>query len=261
MFVCLHGINTRTWQLHAYGQSLVRYYGGSAMVAIQTEQHPPGQQFQAPPPVSIIRQLGLQRGRGKKEQQTGAGKEQVLHIAFQKRDGTVRQLLNAAELIERCNAWRYTTQAGAQLRALCWEVSISAAEACLRGVGQLEGMPVPERNLLASCVQVEMPSLKAGIAAAQLADIFVGPHGANIANAWLMRPGSSVVEVTMFGFDESVAHINLAARNAKVGVVAVAIGRPVLAPPYTLPATDVFAPHLPRPLPSPALCPPAGHCH
>ena len=68
-----------------------------------------------------------------------------------------------------------------------------------------------------------MPTLKAGIAAAQLADIFVGPHGANIANAWLMRPGSSVVEVTMFGFDESTAHINLAARNAKVGAVAVAV--------------------------------------
>ena len=129
MFVCLDGIDTRTWQLHAYGQSLVRYYGGSAMVASHTEQHPPGQKFQVPPPVSIIRQLGLQRESGKEEQQAGVGEEQepfVVRIAFHKRDGTLRQLLNAAELIERCNAWRYTTQSGARLQALCWEVSNGA---------------------------------------------------------------------------------------------------------------------------------------
>jgi hypothetical protein len=64
--------------------------------------------------------------------------------------------------------------------------------------------------------QVELSSLEAGIAAAQQADIFVGAHGANIANAWLMRPGSSVVELTMHGFEDNKAHLNLARRNLAV---------------------------------------------
>ena len=210
MFVCLHDINTRTWQLHAYGQSLVRYYGGSAMVASQTEQHPPGQQFQVPPPVSIIRQLGLQRGSGAKEQQAGTSEEQVLRIVFQKRDGGDRQIANVAELIERCNAWRYTTQAGARLRALCWEVSEG------RVTLQIASVDFSGAYKRVLVLQVEMPSMQAGIAAAQQADIMVGVHGANIANAWLMRPGSSVLEVTMFEFDLRPAHKNLATRNEKV---------------------------------------------
>jgi capsular polysaccharide biosynthesis protein len=65
---------------------------------------------------------------------------------------------------------------------------------------------------------VELPDLLTGIAAAQQADIFVGPHGANIANAWLMRPGSSVVELTMYEFDDTDAHMNLAKRNMFVSV-------------------------------------------
>jgi hypothetical protein len=44
----------------------------------------------------------------------------------------------------------------------------------------------------------------------------VGAHGANIANAWLMRPGSSVVELTMFGFDDNPPHMHLAYRNSLV---------------------------------------------
>jgi len=72
----------------------------------------------------------------------------------------------------------------------------------------------------ASPCQAETPSLAAGIALAQQADIFVGVHGANLANGWLMRPGSSVVELTPYGFDSSdgsnVAHTNLARRNLQV---------------------------------------------
>jgi capsular polysaccharide biosynthesis protein len=66
---------------------------------------------------------------------------------------------------------------------------------------------------------VELPDLLTGIAAAQQADIFVGAHGANLANAWLMRPGSSVIELTMFQFDETDAHMNLAKRNLFVSGV------------------------------------------
>ena len=117
MFVCLRDLDTEAYQLHSFGQYLVRYYGGNQVVINQTEQHPPGGQFQVPPPVSIIRQLGLRRAQG-----GGGGKEQVLRIVFQTRAGTERQLVNIAELLETCNAWRYTTQSGARLRALCWEV-------------------------------------------------------------------------------------------------------------------------------------------
>ena len=59
----------------------------------------------------------------------------------------------------------------------------------------------------------------AGIAAAQQADIFVGVHGANIANGWLMRPGSAVVELTMFEFEEREPHANCPRRNMLVGGV------------------------------------------
>ena len=62
-------------------------------------------------------------------------------------------------------------------------------------------------------VQVEMPSLAAGIATTRQADIMVGAHGANIANSWLLRPGSSVIELTMYEFELNTAHNNLARRN------------------------------------------------
>lgn len=64
--------------------------------------------------------------------------------------------------------------------------------------------------------QVELSTLEVGIAAAHQADIFIGAHGANIANAWLMRPGSAIVELTMFEFEENQPHLNLAERNMKV---------------------------------------------
>ena len=74
----------------------------------------------------------------------------------------------------------------------------------------------PPPPLLPLPLQAEMSGLPEGIAAAQQADIFVGAHGANIANAWLMRPGSSIIELTMHEFEESIAHNNLAVRNMEV---------------------------------------------
>ena len=53
--------------------------------------------------------------------------------------------LPAAELIERCNAWRHTAPGGQRLRARCW--------------------------------QAEPADLFSGLAAAQAADVFVGVHG------------------------------------------------------------------------------------
>ena len=71
------------------------------------------------------------------------------------------------------------------------------------------------RAALCWCLQAERPNLLAGMAAAQQADIFVGSHGANLANAWFMRPGSSVLELTMFGWEEH-GHMALAKRNSQV---------------------------------------------
>ena len=51
---------------------------------------------------------------------------------------------------------------------------------------------------LLRCLQAEMPSLAAGIATTRQADIVVGPHGANLANSWLLRPGSSAIELGMY---------------------------------------------------------------
>lgn len=64
----------------------------------------------------------------------------------------------------------------------------------------------------------------AGIVAAQEADVFVGVHGANTANSWLMRPGSSLVELTMYEFDEDCSekncpHTNVPLANSQVHTV------------------------------------------
>ena len=133
MFVCAHDIATKKWQLHAYGQHLVRHYQGGELVRSMPEQQPPGEGTLPPlPPESVLRQLGKRRKGGRKgggggedassSSGSGADGEVQLRIVFQKRGGGDRQLDNAAELVERCNAWRYTAPSGARVRALCWEV-------------------------------------------------------------------------------------------------------------------------------------------
>ena len=133
MFVCAHDIATKKWQLHAYGQHLVRHYQGGELVRSMPEQQPPGEGTLPPlPPESVLRQLGKRRKGGRKgggggedassSSGSGADGEVQLRIVFQKREGNDRQLLNAGELVERCNAWRYTAPSGARVRALCWEV-------------------------------------------------------------------------------------------------------------------------------------------
>lgn len=66
------------------------------------------------------------------------------------------------------------------------------------------------------CKQVEITDLVSGMTAAQLADVFVGVHGANLANGWLMRPGSSMLEVQPYGFDAHVPHLQDPLFNAEV---------------------------------------------
>ena len=234
--VCTHNLRPalRKFQFFAFGRHLVRYYaahqqaasareedeegegeaeaeeeeelppptqqqqqqvdGSPAATAPQQDKQQQQQQAQLPggeplPTVSVLRRLG--KG-GAASPATGAGTEPLLRILFQKRAGTERQLRNAAELVQRCNSWRYTAPSGARVRARCWEA--------------------------------ETPSLATGIAASQQADIIVGVHGANLANGWLMRPGSSVIELTMFGFEESPAHLAFGALNYMVLAVALPRG-------------------------------------
>ncbi|PRW58044.1 hypothetical protein C2E21_3663 [Chlorella sorokiniana] len=222
MFVCTNGVNsTETWPLHAFGRHLAKHHLGSLPPEAQSA-------LQAQPPVALQRRLrmvaeadergssngggssmkcrrcspagpGMEEGgstdtsddggssgsrssggRNSEDGSSSKAEPAVLNILFHRR-GVDRLLLNAAELLERCNAWNYTTAAGVQVRARCSEV--------------------------------ELTDLFAGIVAAQRADIFIGAHGANMANGWLMRPGSSVLELTMHQFEEGAAHAQYPKRN------------------------------------------------
>jgi len=55
--------------------------------------------------------------------------------------------------------------------------------------------------------------------AAQQADVFVGIHGANLANGWLLRPGSSVIEIQAYGFDAHTPHLQDPLFNAEVSLM------------------------------------------
>jgi hypothetical protein len=133
MFVCLHDVSPATWQLHAYGQLLVRYYGGEDLVLSMPQVAPPGQPLdKLPPAVSVLRQLGVaaasRKATGGRKGASGGGQlqsqaEVAVRVVFQKRGGTERQLTNSAELLKACNRWRFTAPSGVRVRGLCWEVS------------------------------------------------------------------------------------------------------------------------------------------
>ncbi|PSC75686.1 LRR repeats and ubiquitin-like domain-containing protein isoform A [Micractinium conductrix] len=114
----------------------------------------------------------------------GGSGRQPLRVRFMQRDSGGRQLLNIAELVAACNAWRFTPPGG--------------------------GPP-----LTADCRQVALPSLEAGVSAAQDADLFVGMHGANMANSYLMPPGSSTLEVTPFEFGKMKGTFGPSIQNAQ----------------------------------------------
>jgi hypothetical protein len=141
LFVCTGDLEPDTWQLHAYGQLIVQHYGGDALVKSQSAAWPPGQAGRAlPPPVSVLRQLGRLAASATDSGRVGQagaepGEEVELKIVFQKRNakgwrGSERQLVNVAELLERCNQWRFTAPSGVRVRALCWEVRALALFLC-----------------------------------------------------------------------------------------------------------------------------------
>jgi hypothetical protein len=137
MLVCMDNINITAWPLHAYGQHLVQHYERlgalpeNALPADRPKEALPRRL--APPTMPFARR----KAGGQAAPATAADKEAVLEVAFQKRHGDERQLMNAAELLQRCNAWRFTTSFGVEVRANCWEVRgrrASGALATRRGL-------------------------------------------------------------------------------------------------------------------------------
>ncbi|KAL4443683.1 hypothetical protein ABPG75_011420 [Micractinium tetrahymenae] len=188
LFVCARGLNITRWPLHGLGQKLARHYR-TQLPALLPEAPPVvaasssavAAEGSAAPSAAANHGGGSNSGgssgskSGSSTGSSSASTERILRIIFHKRSSADRQLLNAAELVQRCNAWRHTTSGGQRLRA--------------------------------SCQEIEMADLFTGMAAAQQADIFVAVHGANQANGWLMRPGSAMIELQPFGFDAGAAHL------------------------------------------------------
>jgi hypothetical protein len=270
MFVCHNGINITKWPLHGLGLRLVDHYrthrqhmeqreGGLEELAALDAAAAAGVATQA----ALAAEAGAaaagdgssKGGKGDKADggSSSEGGERQLRIVFHRRSSPDRQLLNVAELIEQCNAWRYTTKAGQRLRASCIEVSQVAAGLCCCQFGaapcwpaqrayvapgpiasQQQGLTWPVcpsaclRGCVAACLvpphlpalQTEPKDLFSGMAAAQEADIFVGVHGANMANGWLMRPGASMVELQPWGFDSGPAHLQYPLFNMEVSEAA-----------------------------------------
>lgn len=101
-------------ELGAWGQELVAH--------VQQQQQRGQQQQQARP-------RGDARG-GAVGSQRGRGAARRLKVLFLRRDSSGRQLLNAEELVERCNAWQgRDPSSGAALSAECRQVK-GACLAC-----------------------------------------------------------------------------------------------------------------------------------
>jgi hypothetical protein len=141
MFVCTEGLNTSSWPLHGLGQHLAQRYGQQLSQSWGGGTAPPRDGS-----TSRLKLQPLQQQHVAAQQKQEGARTRVLRILFHKRSSTNRQLLNVEELLRECNAWRHSSKGtGMQLRA--------------------------------SCAEVELPSLHAGIAAAQEADVFIGMHG------------------------------------------------------------------------------------
>ncbi|KAI3437750.1 hypothetical protein D9Q98_000198 [Chlorella vulgaris] len=147
---------------YSYGQALAAY------LKQQRQQRVWQRQPTMPLPDAIsLQQAAEAAGGGAFEQAASSGR---LKIALMKRSGEGRQILNSVELMQRCNAWKYI-------------------------------QPGSNAPITAECYEVSLPDLASGAAAARQADVFVGMHGANLANSWMLRPGASVIEVTPYQFE------------------------------------------------------------
>ena len=94
---------------YSYGQALAAY--------MQQKQQ---RRRHAPPDVISLQQAAAAAG-GATERAATSGR---LRVALMRRGGEGRQILNAGELLERCNAWRYRPPGSTKpVTAECHEVS------------------------------------------------------------------------------------------------------------------------------------------
>lgn len=217
MLICTHGLNTTRWPLHAYGRHIVRAYkhllppeaaavAASASAAVQQGSAGGGASGGSSSSNAGDGRGSSADGAGESggaasSSSSSGGAATVLNVVFQRRPGETRQMLNLEELLERCNAWTHSTAAGRRFAASCRAVSVLpggmsnrcqqaaawAGEAWCRS-SAVQRMPASRH--LPSCVahnppppppagaQDEITDLTSGMAAAQLADVFVGMHGA-----------------------------------------------------------------------------------
>ena len=137
MFVCHQDYNISHWPLHEFGQRLVRqYWPDLPLQARVTLEGTPAEALQRRL-ASAAAPAGSSDGGGSSSS-AGDGPH-VLNIVWHRR-GLDRMILNAPELLERCNEWRHTTPDGTEVRAKCWEV---------RRLGRLAGRRPPSVSLLA----------------------------------------------------------------------------------------------------------------
>eukprot|EP00887_Chlorella_sp_A99_P001146 scaffold14.g1146.t1 len=139
--------------------------------------------------------LSRQRTQQQRQQAAGASaqhaaaRSQQLRVSFVLReDGSRRRLVNTEELLGVCNRWSSRPESEST-----------------------EGMT-------AACTKAATSGVAEGVAVAQRSDVLVGLHGAQLSNANFMAPGSSVIEIISYGFDDLVpgaanAFSNLAAED------------------------------------------------
>lgn len=94
---------------------------------------------------------------------TPPGRQGALSVLFTTRNTTTRNLLNAAELVQLCQQSTLYTN---------------------KNYRDLE------------CRASSLNNLTGTISALQSVDVLIGVHGAGMANAWFMRPGSIIIEIT-----------------------------------------------------------------
>ena len=108
----------------------------------------------------------------KQPQNNNYNNNKSLKVVFHRRSlAATRQLVNLQELLNQCKTWSYTE---------------------------------PTSNIVYSldCSEWEFTDILSSVAVSQVADVFVSLHGASEVNAYMMKPGSSIIEVIPFAFSK-----------------------------------------------------------
>lgn len=139
----------------------------SAAQAVAAAYLPPSQPAAAPavqPPK--LRPSGQEQAAGEQGPHV-AEQAAVRRIVFHRRSTQVRQFLNLPDLLDRCSSWDWTG---------------AAAAVASSGVQPAAGKADSGRQVQVECSAHAFKDLADSLAAAQAADVFVGTHGANMAN-------------------------------------------------------------------------------